>query len=150
MRDISKKVCMALLILVLSTGCAYLRETVMPAIETRRDLALARELSDRGEFGKAEEEYQSIIKRYHDSPLTGDALYELSLLYISPKNKKKDFRKAQDGFQSFLERYPLHRKAEMARYLVVVLKKVDSLETDMKELKDVLIKLEMMEKELKK
>jgi len=37
----------------------------------------------------------------------------------------------------------------MAKYLVVVLKKVESLEIEMKELKDVLIRLEMMEKELK-
>ncbi len=150
MRDISKKVCMALLILVLSAGCAYLRESMIPVTEMKRDLSLARELADRGEFSRAEEEYQLIIKRYRNSPLTGDAIFELSLLYISPKNKKRDFRKAYDGFQSFLERYPQHRKAEISRHFIVVLKKVESVELEMKELKDVLIKLEMMEKELKK
>lgn len=146
----SKRIYIVLFISFLFSGCTYLKESVMPFLETRRDLFLARELVERGEFAKAEEEYQSIIKRYPDSPATADALFELSLLYISPKNKKKDFRKSYEGFQRFLEKYPEHRKADRAKYLVVVLKKVESLETEMKELKDLLIRLEMMEKELKK
>ncbi len=146
----SKRVYIIVLIFFLFSGCTYFKESVMSVLETRRDLSLAREFTDRGEFAKAEEEYQSIIKKYPDSPATGDAIFELSLLYISPKNKKRDFRKSYEGFQTFLEKYPQHRKAEMAKYLVVVLKKVESLETEMKELKDVLIRLEMMEKELKR
>lgn len=150
MREISKGVYVVILISLVFSGCAYFKESIILPIETRRDLTLARELAERGEFAKAEEEYQSIIKRYPNHPVTGDAIFELSLLHISPKNKKKDFRKANEGLQTFLEKYPHHRRAEVSRYLIVVLRKVDFLETEMKELKDVLIKLEMMEKELKK
>lgn len=149
MKGILKGIGIIILTVYLFSGCAYIKESIIPTLEARESLVLTRELVDKGEISKAEEEYQSIIRRYPDSSVTGDAIFELSLLYISPRNKRKDFRKAYEGFQIFLEKYPDHQKVEIARYLVVVLKKIDSLETEMKILKDVLIRLEMVEKELK-
>lgn len=132
------------------TGCAYFKGLIGSFSEAGQDLAHARELTDRGEFSKAAEVYQLILKKYPDSSVSGDALFELSLLYISPRNKKKDFSKATDGFHTFLKRYPKHRKAEEARYLLEVLKKVESLETDIKELMELLVRLERMGRELKR
>src|SRR3990172_2986833 len=106
-----------LLIAFLFSGCAYYKQSILPFFEAKEDLAIARELADKGDISKAEEKYQSIIRRYPKSPESGDASLELSLLYISPKNKKKDFSKAYEGFQTFLEKYPKHRKAESARYI---------------------------------
>lgn len=149
MKGVLNLIGFAVMMAFLVSGCASIREKTQ-LLESRASLLSAREQAHKGEFSKAEEEYLFIIKKYPDTPACGDAIFELSLLYISPKNKKRDFKKANDGLKTFLERYPESRRAETARHFLVVLKKVDSLETEMKELKDVLIKLEMMEKELKK
>jgi outer membrane protein assembly factor BamD (BamD/ComL family) len=149
MKGVLNLICIAVMTAFLISGCATIRENAQ-ILEARVSLLSAREQVEKGEFSKAEEEYLFIIKKYPNTHACGDALFELSLLYISPKNKKRDFKKAYDGFKAFLERYPQHRKAEISRHFIVVLKKVESVELEMKELKDVLIKLEMMEKELKK
>jgi len=133
----------AALALILQSGCAGIKELIGTTSDQREDLNHARDLTDRGEFTKAAEAYQSIMRKYPGSPAAGDALFEQSLLYISPKNKKKDFTKAYDGFNSFLEKYPRHQRAEMSKYLLEVL-------SEIKELKELLIRLEMMGRELKR
>lgn len=128
--------------LVLQSGCASLKESIGLDFEAKEDLTHAREMTDRGEFARAVEAYQSVIRKYPGSSAAGDALFEQSLLYISPKNRKKDFTKAYDGFKSFVEKYPKYKRVETARYLLEVL-------SEIKELKELLIRLEMMGRELK-
>jgi outer membrane protein assembly factor BamD (BamD/ComL family) len=150
MRKLPERIFISILIAFLLSGCAYFKGSILPAVEARENLVLARELANKGDISKAEEVYKSIIRRYPGSSVGADASFELTLLYISPKNKKKDFGKAYEGFHTFLERYPDHKRAEVAGYLLEVLKKISSLESEMKELKDELIKLEMMGRELKR
>lgn len=150
MDKILQRIVIVIIIAFLLSGCAYFKGSILSIVEGREDLLLARELADKGEISKAEEEYRSILKRYPNSSVSGDASFELSLLYISPKNRKKDFRKSYEGFQTFLERYPKHKKTEEARYLLEALKKVESLEVEIKDLMELLIRLEKMGRDLKR
>jgi len=91
---------------VLLSGCAHFYEELI----TKPDFEQAEDFTGQGNYTAAVSQYERIIARH---PLVGDAvLFQMGIIYVSPRNQHKDYQKALECFQKLINNYPesMHRK----------------------------------------
>jgi tetratricopeptide (TPR) repeat protein len=90
----------SIIISVLLTGCAHFYEELI----TRSDFQQAGDFTRNGNYKASVSKYEQIIAGY---PLVGDrVLFQMGIIYASPRNQQKDYQKSLDYFQRLIKNYP--------------------------------------------
>ena len=84
----------------LLSGCGHLNEE----LQSRETFKEANDLFNQGDYSSALNKYRQIGER---NPAAGDrVLFEMGIVYSSPRNKQKDYHKALECFSKLTKDYP--------------------------------------------
>jgi TolA-binding protein len=108
--------------------------------EAQESLQLAQQLMARGDYDGALRESQKVLKQAKNQAPGDEALFNMGLVYVNPKNPKKDNRRAISFFNQVVKGYPDSPLTEQAKIWVGVL-------DGMEKLKQVDIEIEEKERD---
>lgn len=102
-----------------------------PEVRVQREandhLSKARELLARGDYDGALRENQKAVSLAEDHAPADAAVFNMGLIYVHPKNPKKDNQRAIGFFNRVVKMYPESLWAEQAKIWVAVLDGVEKL-----------------------
>lgn len=139
------------------SGCTRLYEDLI----TKPDLEQARDFARQENYNEAVNKYEQVIAQH---PVVGDSvLFQLGIIYISPRNQHKDYQKALEYFQHLLKNYPessYWQDSEALIYLIAEilirdkkmgtqLKQIDKLEKQVEEIEGKLEQIKKVDMNLK-
>ena len=85
------------------SGCAHFYEE----LAAKADFEQAEDFARQGDYDAAAGKYEQILAQH---PSLGDAaLFQIGMIQVSPRNQRKDYRKAREAFHRLLNNYPLSR-----------------------------------------
>ena len=95
--------------------------------EAQESLQLAQQLMARGDYEGALRENQKVLKQAKNQAPGDEALFNMGLVYVNPKNPKKDNRRAISFFNQVVKGYPDSPLTEQAKIWVGVLDGMEKL-----------------------
>jgi tetratricopeptide (TPR) repeat protein len=95
--------------------------------ETQESLQLAQQLMARGDYEGSLRESQKVLKQAKNQAPGDEALFNMGLVYVHPKNPKKDNRRAISFFNQVVKGYPDSPLTEQAKIWVGVLDGMEKL-----------------------
>jgi len=95
--------------------------------EANEHLSKARELMSRGDYDGALHESQKALSVAKDESPADAAVFNMGLIYVHPKNPKKDNHRAIGFFNRVVKTHPKSMWAEQAKIWVAVLDEVEKL-----------------------
>jgi tetratricopeptide (TPR) repeat protein len=95
--------------------------------ETQESLQLAQQLMARGDYEGSLRESQKVLKQAKNQAPGDEALFNMGLVYVNPKNPKKDNRRAISFFNQVVKGYPDSPLTEQAKIWVGVLDGMEKL-----------------------
>jgi tetratricopeptide (TPR) repeat protein len=95
--------------------------------EAQESLQLAQQLMARGDYDGALRESQKVLKQAKNQAPGDEALFNMGLVYVNPKNPKKDNRRAISFFNQVVKGYPDSPLTEQAKIWVGVLDGMEKL-----------------------
>lgn len=130
-----------LLLLNMSAGCAIMHKTQDP------DLNRANELLQQKKYDEAVSQYRQLLTPQKSSERDAAALYSIGLILSYYSNPHKDYVKALEAFDEFLERYPNHPRAAEALNWKHTIKQMQELRKSIEQLKQLDIRHEEKRRE---
>jgi TolA-binding protein len=95
--------------------------------EAQESLQVAQQLMARGDYEGALRESQKVLKQAGNQAPGDEALFNMGLVYVNPKNPKKDNRRAIGFFNQVVKSYPDSPLTEQAKIWVGVLDAMEKL-----------------------
>lgn len=99
-------------IIITFSGCIRFYE----GLAAKPDFEQAGDFARQGDYAAAAVKYEQIIARY---PWVGDdVLFQLGMIYASPRNQHKDYRKSLEYFQRLVKNYPQSKYRQDSEALI--------------------------------
>ena len=118
--------CLACCIILLlgHGGCLYYPEKW----KSEEHLALSKHYMERGNFKASLKESQTALKLFPRS-LGDQALFQIGLVYVHPKNPDKNLTNSKAAFQKLIDNYPNSNLKTQAQLWTIHLGRIRALET---------------------
>ena len=102
-------------------------EEVRERREAQETLQLAQQLMARGDYDGSLRESRKVLKQAKNQTPADEALFNMGLVYVHPRNPKKDNRRAMSFFNQIVKAYPDSPLTEQAKIWVGVLDGMEKL-----------------------
>lgn len=116
--------------LICLSGCA----TWGSITDSGKDFQAAAALVKENKFEQGQKAYDRIVTDSPHSAPAADSLFEIALIHAHPDNPAKDYARAIQTFEKFIERYSDHKKAAEARTWISALKTLQELKEQIEQL----------------
>ena len=106
------------MMLILIGGCGHFYEGLVarPAFKEANDFL------NQGNYKDSLGKYEQIINRY---PAVGDrVLFEMGVIYASPRNPQKDYQKSLECFQNLIKSYPASEYKQDGEVMISLINEV--------------------------
>lgn len=127
--------CLALL--VYFSGCSLIDDLERQR-EVREALASGDQLLSRGDFAGSLKAFESVTEIARDQAPADAAWYKMGIVYLHPRNPKKDRHQAMGSFSRVFSRFPESSWAEQAKIWVDVLNEAEQSTRDLEKSKETL------------
>ena len=103
------------------------KEVISDRREADEYLVVAQNLLAKGDYEGSLRESQKVLSVTNEKPPADTAIFNMGLVYVHPKNPKKDNKRAISYFNRVIKGYPESPWAEQARIWVAVLDGMEKL-----------------------
>jgi len=131
---------------VLLSGCFRFYEELI----TRTDFEQAADWTSQENFQEAANKYEQIAALH---PRVGDEVhFQMGMIYVSPQNQNKDYKKAMECFQRVVSNYPESRYRRDSELLISLINEISTrdnkVNTQRRQIDSLEQKIEEIEKKL--